>query len=249
MGLHLLTALLRSAPAEYELSFSDEFDGSKLDAGKWIDQYPDHWGRFHGNNEQQYYAPDSHEIRDGKLILRAQKRALPVARGRPYTSAMIASQPHFVQTYGWWEMRAKFPAGKGLWPAFWLLPADKSWPPEIDVMEILGHDVRTLHMTFHRKPAAPGRMVSTSKSWAGPDFTRDFHTFALEWKAGELIWHVDGVERARYAGADVPAVPMYCIANLAVGGDWPGLPDASTPFPSTMEIDYVRVYRVKKRAQ
>jgi beta-glucanase (GH16 family) len=76
----------------------------------------------------------------------------------------------------------------------------------------------------------------------GPDFSAGFHAFAAEWKPGEVIWYVDGVERGR-STAGVPAEPMYLIANLAVGGDWPGNPESTTTFPGVMEIDYIRVYQ------
>jgi beta-glucanase (GH16 family) len=235
------------APPGYVIAFSDEFAGTRLDPKKWIDLYPDRWGRFHSNNEQQYYAPDGYEVKGGLLLLRAETRHLPEGRDRPYTSGMIASQPFFTQKFGWWEIRAKLPKGRGLWPAFWLLPADKTWPPEIDVMEFLGHEPTRVHMTFHRGPSR--KLVSTSKDWTGPDFSADFHTFAVEWKPGALAWFVDGTERARYEGPDVPDCPMYVIANLAVGGNWPGMPDGTTPFPSVMEIDYIRVYRSAEGTQ
>ncbi len=78
--------------------------------------------------------------------------------------------------------------------------------------------------------------------FVGPDFTKSYHTYAVDWQPNEIVWYVDGVERF-HVTENVPSVPMYILANLAVGGDWPGNPDATTPFPSYMDIDYIRVYQ------
>jgi beta-glucanase (GH16 family) len=220
----------------WKLAFADEFDGTALDRSKWNDRYWD--GRTHSNNELEYYAPDGYEVSGGLLRLKGEKRRMG---GREYTSGMITSLGKFAQQYGWFEIRAKFPKGKGFWPAFWLLPVTKQWPPEIDVLEILGHEPDKVYFSTHWRDAA-GRHRFKTQSYRGPDFSQEFHTFAVEWKPGEVIWYVDGQERAR-SQAGVPAEPMYVIANLAVGGDWPGNPDRTTPFPGVMEIDAILVYR------
>jgi len=224
---------------QWRLTFSDDFNGGTLDRKKWEDAYPG-GVRTHGNNEQQYYATDGYEVKGGVLRLRAQRRS---RGGMPYTSGMVSSFGSFSQTYGLFEIRARFPQGKGMWPAFWLLPATGKWPPEIDVLEILGHEPNQVYMTTHWRDAA-GKHQSKGFSHTGPDFSDRFHTFAVEWKPGECIWYVDGVERAR-STEGIPAEPMYVIANLAVGGDWPGNPDAKTLFPGVMEVDHVRVYKRK----
>ena len=222
----------------WELTFHDEFDGAKLDTTKWIDSYPDN-ERTHSNNEQQYYAEDGWEVKDGKIRFKAEKRS---KGGMPYTSGMISSYGKFAQQYGWFEIRAKFPKGKGMWPAFWLLPTTKGWPPEIDILEILGHETDKIYFSTHYGTADKHQYKTLN--WKGVDFAKDFHTIALEWKSGECIWYVDGKERAR-SSEGVPSEPMYILANLAVGGDWPGMPDATTPFPGYMDIDYIRVYKRK----
>lgn len=225
--------------AGWRLTFEDEFNGSKLDTRKWLDRY---WhGRTHSNNEQQYYAPDGYEVKDGVLRFKAEKRTMG---GMPYTSGMISSFDLFAQQYGWFEIRAKFPKGKGMWPAFWLLPATKKWPPEIDVLEILGHETNKVYFSTHWNNLE-GKHTSKTGHFTGPDFSQDFHTFAVEWTPKECIWYVDGVERHR-SSEGIPHEPMYVIANLAVGGNWPGNPDATTPFPGIMKIDYIRVYQRKE---
>lgn len=225
--------------AGWTLTFHDEFDGSTLETGKWLDRY---WhGRTHSNNEKQYYAPDGYEVRDGHLRLIAQKREMG---GKAYTSGMVCSFERFSQRYGYFEIRAKFPKGKGYWPAFWLLPDDKSWPPEIDVLEILGHEPNVLYMTNHWRDEAR-KHGSRGGKFEGPDFSADFHVFAVEWTPEELVWYVDGKERFR-SREGVMQKSAYVIANLAVGGDWPGDPDATTVFPGTMEVDYIRVFERAK---
>lgn len=226
----------------WELTLHDEFDGAALDAAKWSDHY---WhGRTHANRELEYYASDTVEVKDG--LLRLTAREVPPERrketaGLPYASGMIEGSGKFAQQYGWFEMRAKLPAGKGYWPAFWLLPATRKWPPEIDILEVLGHEPDVAYFTTHWR--REGRQLgSDGHKGKGPDLSADFHTFAVDWEPGLVVWYVDGVERAR-TNKGVPDEPMYVIVNLAIGGDWPGNPDATTKFPQTMLVDYVRVYR------
>lgn len=153
-------------------------------------------------------------------------------------------------THGYVEMRAKLPAGRGLWPAFWLLTTHYVEDvPEIDVMEFLGQDVDTLYHTYHyfdieddwRKISTPSYVTYSS------DWTQEFHTFGMAWSPSEVIYYVDGAETRRVSDDDylITGQAMYLIANLAVGGDWPGSPDASTQFPATFEIDYIRAYERK----
>ena len=224
------------------LTFADEFNGNTLDASKWTDHY---WhGRTHGNRELEYYSADGYELKDG--VLRLIARPVPPdqrskTQGHPYTSGMIEGSGKFAQKYGLFEIRCRVPAGKGFWPAFWLLPATRKWPPEIDILEILDHDPSTVYFTTHWRNDQR-RHLQDGYHWKGPDFSADFHTFALDWEPGLLVWYVDGIERAR-TSKGVPDEPMYLVANLAVGGDWPGNPDATTVFPGVMEIDYIRVYQ------
>jgi beta-glucanase (GH16 family) len=229
----------RGEPASkpgWTLTFHDEFDRDRLDPANWIDRY---WhGRTHSNNELQYYAPDGYEVAEGRLRLKAERRAMG---GMKYTSGMVTSLGHFDQKFGSFEIRARFPRGKGMWPAFWLLPVTKRWPPEIDVLEVLGHEPDKVYFSTHWKDRQ-GKHQHQTGSFKGPDFSKDFHVFAAEWTPEEVIWSVDGVERHR-STRGVPSEPMYVIANLAVGGDWPGNPDETTPFPGYMDIDYIRVYR------
>ncbi|MBI5564480.1 MAG: glycoside hydrolase family 16 protein [Chloroflexi bacterium] len=246
----------------WDLIFSDEFNGTALNTGRWTTCY--WWGKqgctIATNHELEWYQPDQVLVADGVLRLRAQPRTQTASDGKvyDYTSGVITSgrasydrtQPvKFSFTYGYAEIRAKIPTGKGLWPAFWLLPIDHTSRPEIDVMEIIGDEPQVVHLRLHYL-TADGERGDKGGKWIGPDFSAGWHTFAINWQPQALVWYVDGVERWRYTDqATIPAEPMYLLANLAVGGDWPGAPDASTQFPSDYQIDYVRVWQTDAAAR
>ena len=244
------------------LLFADEFDGASLDGNKWSTCYwwsaPDNGCTIGSNAELEWYQPSGALVSDGTLKLRAERRtvvAQPSGKTYDYTSGMVTTggiehvrAPQFAFTYGYAEARVKVPAGRGLWPAFWLLPKDglpNSSPdsrPEIDVVEIIGDKPAEANFNFHYRTAS-GATGDRGSEWVGPDFSAGWHTFAIDWHPGAIVWYVDGVERWRFAdAANVPAEPMYLLLNLAVGGTWPGSPDASTAFPADYQVDYVRVW-------
>lgn len=217
----------------WQETFHDDFNGSSLDTKKWNTKYPP--GNF---GELQYYAPDAFAVKDGILHITAEKRSLA---GRHYTSGIITSVNSFSQQYGYFKMRAKVPAGKGFWPGFWLLPKKAHYPWEIDVFELKGDDPSTIYMTNHWRDQQEEHQKQTKK-YTGPDFSKGFHNFAIKWSPSEIVWLIDGVERYR-TERGVPAEPMFMLINLAIGGDWPGSPNASTPFPSAYEIDFIEAYQ------
>jgi beta-glucanase (GH16 family) len=226
-----------SAPSGWRLVFSDEFNGSTLDLDKWNTHYP--WGRTNeGTGELEYYADDALDFQNGHLLLRAEHRSM---EGFEYTSGMISSHDKFSCKYGYIEIRAKMPSGAGLWPAFWLLPANGDWPPEVDVLEVPGQTPYVVYMTnwWLNDSDVPSK---ASESYSGPDFSAGFHTYAIDWNSDRIIWYVDNVERFR-SSSHIPQERMYILATLAVGGDWPGPPDPTTPFPSYYDLDYVRVWQ------
>lgn len=232
-----LTAEKTDRPG-WKLTFADEFDGQALDTNKWNPKDP--WGRER-NHEMQAYVPDAFEVRDGILRVKAEKRQAAYAgKERAFTSGMMTTYKKFSQEFGRFEIRCRVPKGKGMWPAFWLLPEPIGWPPEIDVLEILGHEPAKLHMTHHFRDEQRQHR-SHGSSWNGPDFSADFHEFAVEWSPQAIVWFVDGTERFR-SEKDIPHGKMYMLVNLAVGGDWPRAPDENTHFPAVFEVDYVRVY-------
>lgn len=260
-AVDLVRSQAATAPASsptatnWRLVFGDEFEDRRLDPSKWTTCY--WWDRGGctnmGNNERQWYQPQNAVVEDSILRLEARKQTVRASDGNTYqyTSGMVTSgrgtsdtsqSVRFAFRYGYVEMRARMPAGKGLWSAFWLLPASHESKPEIDVVEVLGHEPDRLHAHVHFLDE--GRRASAGSSWVGHDASTSWHVYALEWRPDALTWYVDGVQVWRFTDSrHVPSEPMYVLANLAVGGDWPGRPDASTSFPSALEIDYLRVWQ------
>ena len=227
---------LREGPVD-----DQDFNVRTLKSNKELQLYvdPDMRGRRRGHaDDDRPLGLNPFATRGGMLEIAAQPLPPALAErldGYRYASGLITSQPSFKQTYGYFEMRARLPRGKGVWPAFWLLPADLSWPPEIDVMESIG-DPSEAYMTVHSSVAKePGSKVAISPN--------DFHTFAVSWDKDQVIWFVDGREVKRQPTPADLHKPMYMLANVALGGDWAGAPDTSTPFPARMQIDYIRAYR------
>jgi beta-glucanase (GH16 family) len=161
-----------------------------------------------------------------------------------YTSGLITTQESFAQLYGFFEMRAKSPAGRGFWPAFWLLPTDMTWPPEIDVLEVHGQAPDTIYTNVHSKSGG-GNFKPHA---VGVDTSRGFHTYAVSWRPDEIRWYFDGCEIARTATPADARKPMYIVACLAVGGpgSWPGPADGASS--ATWAIDYIRAYQFKDLA-
>lgn len=227
-------------PSEWKLTFEDEFDGPRLDYSKWTPEDP--WG-VERNGELQGYIIQAFEQIDGILRIRCEnKPTFYDGKKREYRSGMMSTHRKFSQTFGKFEIRCRVPHGQGLWPAFWLLPEPLAWPPEIDILEILGHETNRVYLSNHWvNPKDPeGDSGSQTGEFKGPDFSKDFHVFAVEWEPGEIRWIIDGEVRHK-SRKHVPKTPMYLLVNLAVGG-WAEAPDDSTVFPADFEVDYVRVW-------
>jgi beta-glucanase (GH16 family) len=143
-------------------------------------------------------------------------------------------------TYGYVEARIWVPSGAGIWPRFWMQRADHNDSAEIDVMEVLGRDPRTLQMHYH----GPAGVFGGSYLAASP-LSSGWHTYALDWRPGSLVWYLDGVPRFMHTGADVDSYAHYIMFDVAVGGSqsWGGAPDSRTRFPSRMRVDWVRVWQ------
>jgi beta-glucanase (GH16 family) len=242
----------------WQMVFEDQFDGTDVNLDKWTTCY---WWNEDGctnlgNQELEWYQPDNATVVDGNLVLRAKPQKIKGYKGKPftYTSGMVTTgrdyaelprRPRFEFTYGMIEIRAKLPPGKGLWPALWLLPSTRESRPEIDIMEVLGDTPNQLRMHVHytdRAGAAqaPGSTATTA------DLTRDWHVYGLLWDADKIVWYLDGKEKWRWTEKKfISNEPMYLLMNLAVGGKWPGAPDARTKFPADFLIDYVRIWQRK----
>jgi beta-glucanase (GH16 family) len=160
----------------------------------------------------------------------------------PYTTGIITSYQSFRHLYGYFEMRAKLPRGQGFLPAFWLLPADGSHA-EIDAMEVLGSDPTKLYTTVHSFATGPDVVSGTTTTI--PDASKGFHTYGVDWQSDYITWYFDGRQVFQAKTPTDLNTPMYMIANVAVGGGWPGVPAAGSA--AEMKIDYIRVYKFNFR--
>lgn len=242
---------------DWELVWEEQFETDSLDMDKWSFQIGTgasegltSWG----NNELQYYTDREENIflEDGKLHIRALEERFV---NRNYTSARIRTKDKADFKYGKFEIRAKNPTGQGLWPAIWMMPTESvygTWPRsgEIDIMELVGHEPDVVHGTVHYGPAWPNnREHGGSYQLDEGTFNDDFHTFTIIWEPGRIDWFVDGQLYVRATPNNLAPHNwpfdqyFHFILNVAVGGTWPGNPDASTEFPQEMVIDYIKVYQ------
>lgn len=240
---------------QWKLVWADEFDGrdgSPIDPTKWSFVTG---GNGFGNKELESYTDRIENVRQkgGDLVIEARKQSYVGADGIPrdYTSARIESRGKFEHVYGRFEARIKLPVGKGMWPAFWMLGNDiktAGWPAcgEIDIMENIGDPAR-VYGTLHGPGYSGSRGIQGHMDITTTD--SEFHIYAVEWSPGKIAFSRDGVVYATRTPKDLPAGaawvydhPFFILLNLAVGGQWPGNPDASTSFPQRMLLDYVRVY-------
>lgn len=235
------------ADAAYNLVWSDEFNGSTIDSNNWTFEIGTGSGGW-GNNELQYYTNRSENARieNGNLVIEARQESYG---GMNYTSARLKSQGKKSFKYGRIEARIKLPMGQGLWPAFWTLGSDistVSWPRsgEIDIMEHVNNESNT-HGVIHWD-------ANGHASYGGPSHTIDvtqYHVYSVEWTASSIKWFIDGVQfREANIANNINSTEEFhkdhfLLLNMAVGGNWPGSPNASTPFPAKMYVDYVRVYQ------
>jgi beta-glucanase (GH16 family) len=173
----------------------------------------------------------------------ADRSVKPLVGGQPYTSGMITTYHWFSQRYGFFEMRAALPRGKGLWPAFWLLPADGAWPPELDVMESLGHDPTHVYQSLHM--STDGKDTRMSNTSTISDTPGHYHVYAVDWEPDTITWYIDRKQVFQISTPPNMDKAMYLVINLTVGGEWPGKPEQSTAFPAKLAIDYIRVYAIK----
>ena len=235
------------------LVFDDEFNNfvSSPDGSQgWMTSLPyggDAARTLSGNNEAQYYSDSSvgknpFTVKNGVLSITASKAA-PGSNpdNLPYVSGMITSFKSFSMTYGLFEVRAELPAGQGLWPAFWMLPADNQYTSELDVFEQLGNDPSTIYSTTHG--ATNGQWGSDFQTLHVANTAAAFHTYGVNWEPKTITFLMDGHVVASAPTPSSMNSPMYMLLNLAVGGagSWPGAA-ASGAVPAPMKIDWVRAY-------
>jgi len=260
MGPSLAAQTAPPSPPSWKLVWSDEFNGrngARVDSSKWVAETG---GGGWGNNELEYYTsrPQNVSQENGKLVIKALQEKYSGAGGvtRNYTSARLKTLGKFSQTYGRFEARIKIPGGQGIWPAFWMLGNDiekPGWPGcgEIDIMENIGKEPALVHGTIHGPGYSGANGIGAAYALPGVQrFADDFHLFAVEWEPNAIRFYVDDHLYATRIPTDLPQGtkwvydhPFFLLLNVAVGGGWPGNPDATTVFPQTMLVDYVRVYQ------
>lgn len=240
----------------WTLVWQDEFDEASLNTSRWsvvtgdgCDQNNCGWG----NNELEWYQAANIAVGSGLLTITARQQQ---SNGKNFTSARLRTAGKGDWTYGRVDVRARLPLGQGIWPAIWMLPTDQAYggwaaSGEIDIMELVGHEPDRVVGTLHYGGQWPNNKYSGAPYiLESGTFADDFHTFSIEWELGEIRWYVDGKLYQTQTQWSTTAAPwpapfdkrFHLILNVAVGGNWPGNPDATTSFPQTMEIDWVRVY-------
>ncbi len=254
----LLAALpvLAQKSGDWQLLWSDEFKGpanSAPDESKWSYELG---GGGWGNRELEVYTKNpENAFEDGKghLVIRAIK----TAEGG-YTSGRLRTLDKFSFTYGKAAARIRIPRGQGIWPAFWMMGIDiksAGWPRagEIDIMENIGKEPNAVHGTIHGPGYSGAQSIGEKVELpSGGAFADDFHEYAVVWSPGKIVFEVDGKPFHEVTPAKLPKGakwvydhPFYLLLNLAVGGAWPGNPDATTQFPQEMVVDWVRVWQPK----
>ncbi|MGQ9855505.1 MAG: glycoside hydrolase family 16 protein [Fervidobacterium sp.] len=246
--------------SRWKLVWSDEFSGPKIDTSKWRFEIGNNNGW--GNGEWQYYTEGKNAwIENDMLVIEARNETVKDGNKTfNYTSTRMKTESNFSVQYGKIEARIKFPYGKGLWPAFWMLGTNiryVGWPMcgEIDIVEFLGHDKWTVYGTLHG-PGYHGSSAIGGKirlEPPKPDFTSDFHVFGIMWDEEKIVWYVDDTVYHIVTKSAVESRgkiwvfdnEFFIILNMAVGGYWPGYPTNETKFPARMYVDYVRVYELQ----
>jgi beta-glucanase (GH16 family) len=241
----------------WQLTWSDEFNGSageSPDSTKWefdIGTGPNNDGW--GNAELEYYTNrTSNASLDGNGNLAITARS-ELYSGSAFTSARIKTMGLFEQPYGRFEARIKTPYGPGIWPAFWLLGNDVNtigWPQcgEIDILELRGQKPNIINGTLHGPGYSGAGGITKSYAFENDRFDNDFHLFAVEWGTDYIDFFVDSTLYQELIPGDLPGNwvfdhPFFIILNVAVGGNYVGFPTSQTPFPQSMMVDYVRVYK------
>jgi len=238
----------------WDLVWSDEFDYKGLPD-------PQRWGYEVGyirNHELQYYTEARYEnarVEDGMLVITSRKEPY---EGYDYTSASLQTSGTATWTYGRFEVRAKLPAGTGMWPAIWMLGVnidEVGWPHcgEIDIMENVGYDPDMIHANAHTQ--AYNHVIGTHKGSslyvADPD--EDFHVYAIEWFEDHIDFFIDDTLYFTFENEGAGTAtwpfdqPFYLIINAAIGGSWGGQRGVTDGiFPQQYLVDYVRVYELQQ---
>jgi beta-glucanase (GH16 family) len=238
---------LQWPPTGYALEMEDTFSGESLDPSLWdtrLKVFGRFGDRFHNVSYLNYLTEDDVLVEGGSLRLRAQKREIfgETPPGKfDYSAGMVSSHDRFAFTYGYVEIRARFPGGKGVWPCFWLMPQNHQWPPEFDIAEYYaGRKLMHLGLCHGAFP----EILWDSGGNTDVDFEGTWNTFGLLWEPGRAVWIQNGQVKREVVGPHVPHLPMYVILSNGVSSRFgpSGAPAPSTVFPNHFEVDYIRVW-------
>jgi beta-glucanase (GH16 family) len=218
--------LAQNENGNWALTFDDEFNGAELDLARWVPHDP--FGHVR--------APEAVAVSGGQLHIIARRK------DSEYISGLVSTFGLFSQTYGRFEIRCRVPTGQGLRAGFQLFPVALGPLPEIDVFETTGSAPSKVF--FANRWGTEQTERSFGDSFTGPDLSTGFHTLSIEWDRDRITWFIDGKEKFQSVDG-VPRQPMYMLVDLAVGGRLAHQPDASTRFPASFDIDYIRVYQKK----
>ena len=238
------------------------FDGGfDEETHTWIGYDDPNKRTLKGNKEQQIYVDQEYTgaseqslnlnpffIKEGVLNIVAQRTPASLQKslyGYQYYSGLITTRKSFAQRYGYFEMRAKLPEGKAIWPAFWLLPVDKSWPPELDIVELVGQQPDLIVTTAHWGESLANYQSSGCRTQL-TSATKSFHLYGAYWQPKKVTFYIDRQPIAEIATPDAMNKPMYMLLNLAIGGKMVGVADQETPVPAKFEIDWVAAYQLKE---
>lgn len=234
----------------YKLIWSDEFDSTALNSNNWVHETgATGWG----NNELQYYREENTTVADGHLVITAKAQKFGSSN---YTSSRIITKGKKAFKYGRVDIRAALPEGKGLWPALWMLGTNissVSWPAcgEIDIMELAGRIPNRISSAVHYGANVSQHQYKTGVKYlsGNANFQDEFHVFTLIWKENLLEFYVDDEKFYTITPSDLDGAvypfnkTFFFIMNVAVGGNFDGNPDNTTPFPQSMIVDYIRVFQ------
>ena len=242
--------------------WQDRFDGTALDPTRWTTLNQSTFGD--SNKQLECEMAKNVDVTGGILSIAARRESTPLAcgpddsrfpGGRSYSGATIQTQGKADFTYGYFEFSAKMPmvpgASKGLWGGFWLRPEDGG-AGEIDDLEMIGTPAggpEVVHQTIHPAYGSSTPMQSNAVDYPGGSLSSGYHTYGLDWEPGSISWYIDGkllwtrtTATTSWMKQDFSR-PYFMRFNLAVGGTWPGAPDAATAFPASIDVDWLRVYQ------
>ena len=242
---------------QWELVFEDDFLGTELNTTYWSPNYHDGFPNGgHTHNHRGYMTEENVNVTDGILVIRAENETHPDAPPAEYTynqwmeynftTGAITSFEKMQFKYGYIEASMKMPKSKGFWPAFWTLPGEGGWPPEIDIHEFLSSHERRVTGAYHYGEGGEDLHSYGIFHYTGSDLSEEFHRYGLEWAPDHLSWYFDGVQMGRYFSnteAIAELGPQYILINMAIGG-WEDDPDSTTTWPAFYETDYVKIWQL-----